>query len=425
MKRTGWLVAGLLLLALAAALLFVRLRPVPVEVVELRAAPLTRTLQFSARVATLSRVKVGATVTGRVATIAVREGDAVRAGEPLVLLETDEAASALAQAEAGVAQADARLQGLRGSGREVAQAQAVQADATLRAAERELVRTEQLVAAGFLSAARLDEARRAVEVARAQRDAARAQRQALADAGSDLVQAQAQLAQAEAARAAARVRLAQMTVRAPADARVLLRQVEPGQIVQPGTALLGLALAGPTQLVAQVDERFLDQLAPGQPAQVVADAFPARPFAARVLSIAPAVDAARGAIEVKLALLDAVPDFLREDMTLSVEVRTGSRASALVLPLAALRGEGGPGTATAWRVQDGRVAPVTLRLGLRTLDAAEVLDGLAAGDRVVLTRGVAPGARVRARVVDWDPARRPANGDGGDPAEAFGRALER
>lgn len=424
MKRFGWLLAGLLL-ALAAVLLFLWLRPTAVDVVELRTAPLTRTLQFSARVETLSRVSVGATLTGRVARVAVREGDVVPAGEALVLLETEEATSALAQAEASAVQAQARLQGLRGSSREVAQAQLAQAGATLRVAERELARTEQLVTQGFVSAARLDETRRAVDVARAQRDAAEAQRQALGDAGSELAQARAQLAQAEAARTAARVRLAQLTVRAPADARVLVRNVEPGQIVQPGTALLSLALAGPTQLVAQVDERFLDQLAPGQPAQVVADAFPAQPFAARVLSIAPAVDAARGAVEVKLEPVDAVPAFLREDMTLSVEVRTGAREQALVLPLAALRGEGSPGGATAWRVQDGRVTAVALRLGLRTLDAAEVLDGLAAGDRVLLTPSVRPGERVRARVVAWDPAARSAGGDGADPVQAISGALGR
>lgn len=125
---------------------------------------------------------------------------------------------------------------------------------------------------------------------------------------------------------------------------MLVRQVEPGQIVQPGKALLSLALAGPTQLVAQVDERFLDQLRPGQDAAVVADAFPGQRFAARLLSLAPAVNAQRGAIEVKFELVGAVPDFLREDMTLSVEVQTGRRESALVLPQSALRPEG-PGTA--------------------------------------------------------------------------------
>src|SRR5690606_34175489 len=161
------------------------------------------------------------------------------------------------------------------------------------------------------SAAQLDEARRAAAVAEAQVSSARAQLQASQDAGSDVAQARAQLDVARAATGAARARLAQASLRAPLDARVLVREVEPGQIVQPGKALLSLALAGPTQLVAQVDERFLDQLRPGQEATVVADAFPSQRFAARVLSLAPAVDAQRGAIEVKFALVDAPPAFLR------------------------------------------------------------------------------------------------------------------
>ena len=74
-----------------------------------------------------------------------------------------------------------------------------------------------------------------------------------------------------AAASAARARLAQTSLRSPADARVLLRTVEPGQIVQPGKALMSLALVGPTQLVAQVDERFLEQLRPGQMASVLAE----------------------------------------------------------------------------------------------------------------------------------------------------------
>jgi multidrug efflux pump subunit AcrA (membrane-fusion protein) len=109
---------------------------------------------------------------------------------------------------------------------------------------------------------------------------------------------------------------------------VLARTVEPGQIVQPGRALLSLSLAGALQLEAQVDERYLEQLLVGQPASVVADAFPGQRFAARVQSIAPLVDAQRGAIEVKLALPQRAPDFLREDMTLSVEVETARRERA-------------------------------------------------------------------------------------------------
>ena len=365
-----------------------------VDAIALHSAPLVRTLQFSARVATLSRVEIGSTVTGRVAQVLVDEGAQVHQGDVLVQLEADEQRAALAQAVAAEQQAQARVAGLRSSGRSAAQAALAQAEATLVAARQSFKRAEQLVVEGFYSAAQLDDARRALAVAQAQQDNARAQVQANADAGTEVVQAQAQAALARAATAAAQARLAQLALRSPTDARVLLRAVEPGQIVQPGKALLSLALAGPTQLVAQVDERFLDQLQTGQSATVVADAFPAQRFAARVLSIAPAVDAQRGAIEVKFVLQGAAPAYLREDMTLSVEVETARRDSALVLPLALLRAQD-----TVLVLQDGRAQLRSLRLGLRTLDAVEVLDGLAAGEVVLQGGTLQPGQQVRARLL--------------------------
>lgn len=153
-----------------------------------------------------------------------------------------------------------------------------------------------------------------------------------------------------------------------------------------------------------MDERFLEQLQLGQPAWVVADAFAGQRFAARVLSIAPAVDAQRGAIEVKFSI-EQTPAFLREDMTLSVEVETARRERTLVLPQAALRGPAGGDQASVLVLQDGRAQVRNVRLGLRTLDAVEVLGGLKEGDTVL--RGNATlqeGQRVRARTVRWTTA---------------------
>ncbi|MDO9116054.1 MAG: efflux RND transporter periplasmic adaptor subunit [Polaromonas sp.] len=427
-SRRGWMVSGAVALVLAAAALaWLMLRGTTVDALELRYAPLLRTLQFSARVATLSRVDIGSTVTGRVAQVRVREGAQVRQGDVLLRLETDELRAALTQAVASERQAEARLAGLRSSGRGAVRAGLAQADATLQAAQASLARVQQLVAQGFYSAAQLDEARRAVEVAQAQQLSARAQIQANDDGGTDVVQAQAQLAAARAATAAARARLAQAALLAPADARVLTRAVEPGQIVQPGKALLSLALAGPTQLSAQVDERFLDQLRTGQKAAVVADAFAGQRFPARVLSIAPAVDAQRGAIEVKFSLEQQAPAFLREDMTLSVEVETARRERALVLPVSALRAQAADATsATVLLVRDGRASARTVRTGLRTLDAVEVLEGLAEGDRVLLAGKTLAGARVRARVVAWQPGEPVARAAGAsDAGSALTNAMGR
>ena len=404
MSRRWIGVVGIISLIAVAAFAWLGLRSPIVTAIEVRYAPLVRSLQFSARVATLSRVDVGSTITARVVKVLVDDGAAVRQGDVLVQLESDELRATLAQAQASASQARARLAGLRSTGRSSARAAVMQSDATLRAALADLARNRQLVAQGFISASRLDEVQRAVEVARAQQEAAQAQVQANADAGTDVVQAQAQLDQARAAITTAQARLAQTQVIAPADARVLTRRVEPGQIVQPGKALLSLALAGPTQLIAQVDERFLEQLQTGQSTSVVADAFPDQRLSARVLSIAPAVDAQRGAIEVKFSLDKAPPAFLREDMTLSVEVETAKRERALVLPLGALRSQTGSTSATVLIMQKGHARVKPVRLGLRTLDAAEVLEGLAQGDIVLLGGESKPDKRVRVKMQAWQPS---------------------
>lgn len=391
------LAAAALLLAAALAWWFTR-APV-VAAVAVQPAPLVRTLLFSARVATASRVELGSTLTGRVREVLVAEGATVRQGDVLVRLESEELRAALEQARASERQAAARLNGLRSSGRSAAQAGVAQAESVLQAARADLQRTQDLVARGFLSEARLDEARRAVDVAQAQLASASAQRAANDEQGTDVAQAQAQLALARSAVAAAQARLEQAVISAPADARVLLRAVEPGQIVQPGKALLTLALAGAAQLEGQVDERYLEQLRVGQPAIVTADAFPSQRFEARVLSIAPLVDAQRGAVEVKLSLPQAPPAYLREDMTLSVQVETGRRERTLVVPVQALGGDRdsrADGTATVLLARDGRVEQRRLRLGLTTLEAVEVVEGLAAGEVVLLGPAPAPGQRVRA-----------------------------
>ena len=379
-RRKLGAVAVVALLALAALLWALRWARGPqLEAVQLQAAPLVRSLQFSARVAALSRVDIGATITARVAQVLVDEGAQVRAGQALVQLEPQELAAGLAQAQANERQADA----------------------TLQAAQAAQTRAEQLLAQGFYSATQLDETRRAEQVAAAQRGAARA------------------------AVVAAQTRLQQATLRAPADARVLVRQVEPGQIVQPGRALLSLALAGPTLLSAQVDERFLGQLQVGQSASVVADAFEGQRFAAQVQSIAPAVDAQRGAIEVKLAVRPPVPAYLREDMTLSVQVQTARLDSALVLPLSALTSLGDEATATAWVSANAQAEPRTVRLGLRTLDAVQVVDGLTAGNVVLLVGksqkvALQAGQRVQAQLVPWHPD---APAPGATNAQNAGSAL--
>ena len=160
--RLATVLASLLILALAA---WWTLRSPTAAVIKPMAGPLVRSLQFSARVATASRVELGSTITGRVREVLAVAGAELRQGQVLARLEDEELRAALAQAVAGAGQARARVDGLRGTGRSSASAALAQADSVWVAAQAELRRAEDLVARGFVSASRLDEARRAAAVA--------------------------------------------------------------------------------------------------------------------------------------------------------------------------------------------------------------------------------------------------------------------
>ncbi len=187
-----------------------------------------------------------------------------------------------------------------------------------------------------------------------------------------------------------------MVIRAPVDGTLIGRNVEAGDVVQPGKELMALAPAGETQVVVQIDEKNLSQLQIGQQALGSADAYPQQRFAAELFYINPGIDALRGSVEVKLRVRDP-PDYLRQDMTASVDIEVGRRANALSIPSGAVFDAAG---AQPWVLLVNHHVAVRrpVKLGLKGEGRVEVVEGLAAGDLVVAAAGsgVTPGQRVRA-----------------------------
>jgi HlyD family secretion protein len=342
-----------------------------------------------------ARIDIGATVTARVVRVAVQEGDRVAAAQVLVELERSELAAALAQADAVEAAAHTRIAQWREVGAPGAQQQLAQAEANLAIAEKDARRQEDLFRQGFIGAARLDEVKRTLAVAQAQATTARANAAANRADGSERRLLDDQLAQARAAREAAAARLTQTRIVAPAAGVVLDRAVEPGDIVQPGKRLLGLLQDGEFKLTALIDEKNLGLLKPGQPAIAAADAYPAQRFRATLDYLAPGVDLQRGTVEAKFRVPEP-PALLRADMTVSIDIEVAARPNARVVPAAALRGPVGE---APWvlALRDGRAERVAVRTGARSAAEVEIEDGLAAGDVVILSPGIAPGDRVRPR----------------------------
>ncbi len=394
-----WLWRILLAVAALAALGFASRDVIlgkPAESYEAVRGDLVQSVVASGRIITPQRVSVGAVITERVTRIPVQEGQAVTRNEILIALDDRDERAALDQARASVAQAEAKVRQLREVALPAAEQALVQAQANALQARQAYERSLSLREKGFVGQSQLDDAKRNLDVADSQLRAARLQVQTNGASGSDYALAQTALEQAQANLRAAQVKLEQTVIRAPVDGVLIARGIEAGNVAQAGKELMALAPAGETQIVVQIDERQLSRLALGQKALGSADAFPGERFAAELFYINPGVDPLRGAVEVKLRVTSP-PAYLRQDMTVSVDIEVARRADTVIVPAETVRDASGP---EPWvlAIRGFRAVRMPVKLGLRGDRRVEVLEGVEPGDDLIPATNalVKTGQRVRA-----------------------------
>lgn len=395
LRRPGVWIALVVVIAVGIGLAL-RARGPAVRTTSAVTRALEQHIVASGRVRVPTRVQIAAQTAGLVLAVGAVEGQQVKAGDLLVQIDDGTERAAVAQAEAAVGQAKARVTQLRRVGQIVATEALRQAETSLERAQTELTRTTRLVETAAVPAVELENARRSVDIARAQKTAAEAQQVASAPMGADSRVALAGLLQAEAELAGAKVRLAQTRILALQSGEVLTRSVEPGDVVQPARTLLVLAGDADVQLVFQPDERNLAWIQLGQKARAAADAYPQQVFDAVVSYIAPSIDPQRGSVEVRLAV-PTPPPFLKPDMTVSIDLTVATRASALTVPSEVVRGASTP-TPYVLTVEGGRVVRHDVTLGIRGEGSTEIASGLASTAALIIPDGtlLVPGARVRA-----------------------------
>jgi HlyD family secretion protein len=232
-------------------------------------------------------------VAGRVVEVRVKEGERVKAGDLLIVLDLGDTALAVERDRHGVESARARLQDLAVGSRqaEVAAAEADVADKTaaLDLAMREMQRQELLLKKEVGTERDFDQAKTQLERAQASLRIAEEKltltREGFrtwqtAQARSEVDRARAQLRQSE-------IVAREGEIRAPADAVVTHRMVEPGQLLASGQTGMTLALTGRLYVRTFIPEGKLGRVRHGQSAQVTVDAFPGQTFEAVVTEIAP------------------------------------------------------------------------------------------------------------------------------------------
>jgi len=174
----------------------------------------------------------------------------------------------------------------------------------------------------------------------------------------------------------------QITFTSPAHGVVLEKQAVEGMRFTPGATLYRIADLSRVWVIADVYEQDLGRVQLGQAATIQVDAFPDRRFDARVTFLYPTLNTATRTTPVRLEL-DNAKGLLRPGMFVHVDLADGGDQARLTVPRSALIDTGE--RQVVLRVAgEGKFAPQPVTVGQRGRDRVEILDGLAAGDEVVV-----------------------------------------
>jgi RND family efflux transporter MFP subunit len=300
----------------------------PVRVAAVETAPVAESLRAVGVLAPADEVRLAFKTGGVIRSIAVEQGDRIRAGQLLATLADDEVAAAVTQARAVADKA----------ARDLERGHALLADEVATREQVEDLATAQAVAAAQLRSA-LFNARHA-------------------------------------------------RIEAPGDGVVLRRLAEPDEQVAPGQPVLVVGNTGGGWVVrAALADRDVVRVQPGGAAEVTFDAFPDRRFPARIVEIAAAADPQTGTYEMKVAVEPEGARFV-QGLVAKVTVADPDAENVAVVPVTSLLEADGR-LATVFVVAESGVAKrVAVRTGRLIGERIEIVDGLALGDRVV-TEGAA------------------------------------
>ncbi len=319
---------------------------------------------------------VSAEVTGKVVEVLIEEGMAVKQGDLLARLEDD-----IARAQFDLAKS--RLEAGRAAVAEI--------DINIEKSRLDLERTAALSEKKLVSASAFDQARLSLDALRARR----------ASVLEDIKVAERELEIQQRY-------LKDMLIRAPFDGVVVAKTAQPGEIISPVSAGGGFTRTGICTIVdmssleveVDVNEAYINRVKAGQPVQVVLNAWPDDPYAAKTIAIVPTADRSKATVRVRIGFVNrderVLPDmgvkvaFLEED----VVVTSGDRPSKVTIPASAVVREGGETFVLVYA--NGMVNRTHISAAETRASRAEVLAGLKGGERVV----VSPSEALRAAARD-------------------------
>lgn len=339
--------------------------PPAIRVVAAEKRELVETLTVTGTIIAREEAAAGTDLNGlTVDRLDADEGDTVKKGQVLAVLDRSSLDTQLAQIEASRAQAEANIAQM--------QAQIADAEVGVRQAMEAWQRADALKGKGVATQAQLDNSVNAHDSAQAKLEMAR----------KAVAASEAQLAVIDAQKKNVMLQISKTEVKAPADGLVLARSATLGGVVSAaGGPLFRIAIGGEFELAADVPETVLPRIATGMKTDVVL-AGANEAVVGKIRRISPEVDRASRLGSIRVALGDAAParagNFARGDIEMI-------RREGIAVPASAVVFE--EDDAFLQLVEDGKVKTVPVTLGTRAGDMVEVAVGLEAGQEVVARAG--------------------------------------
>jgi RND family efflux transporter MFP subunit len=323
--------------------------PMTVEVTKVSRGAVTAHISVVGNLIGQQTVDVAPKAGGRLRSISVKLGDAVRRGQVIAKIDDSEIVEQVNQAEAS---------------QRVAEASIRRSDADLSLALTNVERARNLYGRQLLPKQQLDDAEARYVSAVAQLDLSRAQ-----------------AAQSEARLKELRINLANTNVVSPTDGFVSVRHVDPGAWVSQNAPVASVVEISSLRLVANVVEKDLGAVNPGDPAVVEVDAYPGEKFNGRIARVSPILDPATrtAAMEIEIPNRE---NKLKPGMYARVTLEVDRRENVLVIPKNALVDS--QGKRGVFQPNDeNRAAFKPITVGLEDTEQAQVLEGLSEGEIVI------------------------------------------
>jgi len=362
--RRLWLLAKVVLVIAVVAGVVYWLRFAPVAVVrhEIGRGEVVAEVMGTGTLETHFRATISPKISGLITEVLVDQGDHVKAGQVLVKLDDRDLRRQVEAAEATVAADEASVKRQ--------EADRVRAGAVLEQAKLYMDRLNA-APGGAVSQLDRDKGVEALNVAQA----------GVASAEAAILEGRKQLIAAERTLDFYRVRLSDALITAPFDGLIVRRDRDPGDIVVPGTSILSLISLNEIWVSAWVDETEMARLKPGQPARVVFRSEPDRSYKGEVARLGREADRETREFVVDV-LVRELPKNWAVGQRAEVYIETARRPDVVILRSGDIVWrDSGPGV---FLDQQGHARWQPVRLGLRGRETVEILEGVQAGQFVLV-----------------------------------------